>query len=131
MPELNIQLLTMVFLFNSRGEVLLLQRSSDVIKRPQEWDLPGGKVDFNEDPNLAVLRELKEETGLAAMDCQLFFVGSDLKPTYRVTLFYKANTLSEKIKLSHEHSIYKWVRIDEIANFKMPSNFIKASKEVS
>jgi ADP-ribose pyrophosphatase YjhB (NUDIX family) len=29
------------------------------------WTLPGGGVEFGEDPNLAVLRELEEETGLA------------------------------------------------------------------
>jgi 8-oxo-dGTP diphosphatase len=29
-----------------------------------EWTLPGGGVEFGEDPNLAVLRELGEESGL-------------------------------------------------------------------
>lgn len=28
------------------------------------WTLPGGGVEFGEDPNVAVLRELEEETGL-------------------------------------------------------------------
>jgi 8-oxo-dGTP diphosphatase len=29
------------------------------------WSLPGGGVEFGEDPGMAVLRELEEETGLA------------------------------------------------------------------
>ena len=29
-----------------------------------EWTLPGGGVEFGEDPNLAVMRELEEESGL-------------------------------------------------------------------
>jgi 8-oxo-dGTP pyrophosphatase MutT (NUDIX family) len=31
------------------------------------WTLPGGGVEFGEDPNAAVLRELEEETGLAGV----------------------------------------------------------------
>ena len=29
-----------------------------------KWELPGGKVDYNEDPNLTLKREIKEELGV-------------------------------------------------------------------
>jgi 8-oxo-dGTP pyrophosphatase MutT (NUDIX family) len=40
-------------------EVLLLLRTS-----PRAWELPGGAVEPGEEANVAVLREVKEETGL-------------------------------------------------------------------
>ena len=42
-----------------RKEVLLLLRTS-----PRAWELPGGAVEPGEAPDVAVVREVKEETGL-------------------------------------------------------------------
>ena len=39
--------------------ILLTQRKGV----PHIWELPGGKVEFNEEPSNTVVREVKEETG--------------------------------------------------------------------
>lgn len=43
-------------------KLLLIQRKKNTFKG--KWALPGGHVDYNEDPKKAVLRELKEETNI-------------------------------------------------------------------
>jgi 8-oxo-dGTP diphosphatase len=45
--------------------VLLLQRSSQERFLPDLWGLPAGKIRYGESPEAAVLRELKEEAGIA------------------------------------------------------------------
>jgi 8-oxo-dGTP diphosphatase len=49
-----------------RGDRILLSRLSPNVSRDELWTLPGGGLDHGEDPRDAVVREIHEETGLAA-----------------------------------------------------------------
>jgi 8-oxo-dGTP diphosphatase len=55
---------------------LLLVRVAPGYLSAGNWTLPGGGIDFGEDPAAAVLRELSEETGLVGEIKSLAFVDS-------------------------------------------------------
>jgi len=72
------------------GRVLLARRGIE--PRLGHWDLPGGFVEETEPPEVAVARELREETGLELEGAELMRI--DIEPygdrfvfsvTYRVT----------------------------------------------
>jgi ADP-ribose pyrophosphatase YjhB (NUDIX family) len=60
------------------GRVLLVRSSSPHINPPLWW-LPGGGIDFAESPEQTLLREFREETGLAIKDPILHDVASDVR----------------------------------------------------
>jgi 8-oxo-dGTP diphosphatase len=50
-----------------RDERILLSRLAPWITATEQWTLPGGGLDHGEDPRDAVVREIREETGLDAV----------------------------------------------------------------
>ena len=50
-----------------RDERILLSRLAPWITANEQWTLPGGGLDHGEDPRDAVVREIREETGLDAV----------------------------------------------------------------
>lgn len=57
-------------------QMLLCRLSERVGMNPGCWTLPGGGLDFGEDPEDAVVREFKEETGLLVQVSNLVAVNS-------------------------------------------------------
>lgn len=46
---------------DEEGKILLLHRNTP---KRQQWEIPGGKVDENEDAKKAAIREIREELGV-------------------------------------------------------------------
>jgi ADP-ribose pyrophosphatase YjhB (NUDIX family) len=57
-------------LIRDQKQILLIKRAGEVYKN--YWALPGGVIDYMEEPTEAILREIKEETGLTGSAIKLF-----------------------------------------------------------
>ncbi len=98
------------------GNILFLKRGDDDMNRPSEWDLPGGEADDGEDPAKAAIREADEKTGIPLKNPRLFFgIAADPhdQPKIRL-LFIEYVTSIPTVILSHEHSDFAWMSIDEV-----------------
>lgn len=60
------------------GRIALCRLSPRVAHAAGRWTLPGGGVEFGEDPAMTVARETREETGLTAVAHEVLHVGSKL-----------------------------------------------------
>ena len=111
--------------------LLLLQRSADV-SQPLTWTTPGGYIDGDEEPQKAILREVREETGLELDEKKLKYHG----PLYacvdgiQYPLHVFDTTLPDlpsKVTLSpREHSKHGWFPLKEVKGMPL----IKGLKDV-
>jgi type II secretory ATPase GspE/PulE/Tfp pilus assembly ATPase PilB-like protein/8-oxo-dGTP pyrophosphatase MutT (NUDIX family) len=111
-----------VFVIRHNGgdwRVLLLQRS-DTASRPGSWEIVYGKIDRDERPEHAAVRELREETGLDVHALYDVTVGSfylHASQTIQMTIIFAAFVAEDsQVTLSEEHQGYDWLSVDEACN---------------
>ena len=104
-----------VILFRDDGKILALKRTAEAPSRPLRWDLPGGDLNFGEDPAQGIVREVLEETGLLVERLEPFDTEAHINKDgeFWLTIAYKSNCTSDKIKLSYEHNEFKWMTLEE------------------
>ena len=116
-----------VIIQNSKGEILLGQRTKKPIFYPNFWGLPGGMIEYNEKITDAAKREIKEELGVEIKiikmsknvyedfpkkECRLHLIGV---PVY-------ASIIKGVPKPKDETKKVKWFKPNEIKKMKLAYN---------
>jgi len=103
------------------GKILVLKRSALDDHLPEVWETPGGGVDREENPQEALKREILEETGLVVTIGRPFNVFTFRKDTgeFKVGITFLCQYESGEMKLSEEHSEYRFIKPSEFA--ELPS----------
>ena len=90
---------------NERGEVLLL----DHVLRPKSgWGLPGGFINAGEQPDDAVRREIREETGLELRDIKIVRVRTLER---HIEIIFRAVGVGEPAVKSREITELGWFAV--------------------
>lgn len=104
-----------IIILNDEGKILSVRRSATCPTKPFGWDLPGGLVDEGEDIREAILREVKEEVGIAVGAPELLdvFNYTTEQGKYLLCIGYTARALSFDVILSYEHDQFGWLSKEE------------------
>lgn len=131
----------------------LLLHYPSVNKRGGHWEFPKGHVEAGEDDEKTMRREVQEETGLKDLEIvpgfkkyiKYFFRQykenipglKDNDKTrkvktpwiFKLVIFFIAETKTKDIKISHEHTGFDWLPIDEAIKKTTFKNSKKLLKE--
>ncbi|MHB1909118.1 MAG: bis(5'-nucleosyl)-tetraphosphatase [Nitrososphaerales archaeon] len=127
----------------SAGAVIVNEKNEErrylVLHYPAgHWEFPKGAVEKGETEQIAAKREIKEETGLKI---DSFYPGFRKKIEYKYrradglshkqVIFFLAMTRENEVKISFEHTGFKWLSFDQAMNILSFQNARSVLKEAN
>ncbi|HWO78435.1 MAG TPA: NUDIX domain-containing protein [Bacillus sp. (in: firmicutes)] len=99
----------------NEGKVLLVKRAEDEVGGGT-WECAGGKIEFGEQLESALIREVLEETGLSVtVERILYATTFHTDPTRQVVMLtYLCSSNSKAVTLSIEHTDSRWCTKEEM-----------------
>lgn len=117
---------TKAVIINDQGKILIIYKSNKDEVNPNDYDIPGGRLEFWEKIEDGIKREVKEELGIEVQiekpSRVRWFVKNDL---HLIWITFLAKYLGWKIALSFEHTNFMRKTKKEI----LDGNFPKRLKE--
>lgn len=114
-------------LIKHNGKYLLCKRSSDAKIAPGIWNIPAGKVKYNEGIEEALIRECEEETNLKVsnvcyLDCN--FINKEHK---RIVYLYVTEVadISDLRIDAGEFDEWQWIKAEDVDNYESVNPYIK------
>lgn len=90
----------------------------DRIEEPYQWEFIDGAIEFGEVPDKAVIRVIKEATGLDTMIDKILYTWSYmLGDECNIGISYLCIATSDEIQLSEDYTAFRWVTKNEMGNY--------------
>ncbi len=96
------------------NKVLLTKRNPEIFEG-NKWCIPGGHIDIGETPDEAVIREVKEETGLNVNKLKFLFYFTEFLPELKVhnlAIIFTGEP-EGKLKENEEVTEFGWFSIEK------------------
>lgn len=106
-------------IFNSQHEILISYRPPHAIQGDL-WEFPGGKIEANETPYDALIRELKEEVDIEVVTATPFECITHTYPEHTVVLHVWSVTEFKGEPHGKEGQIVRWVAPQALSTFTFP-----------
>ena len=104
------------------SRVLIVKRANDDEIGGGTWECVGGKIEFGEDLETALIREIKEEVGLTVtVEKILYATTFKTAPTRQIVILtYLCRSKNTNVVLSKEHSEYQWATKNRLKSLLTP-----------
>ena len=115
-------LVVAVALVDPDGRVLLAQRPSGK-HMAGLWEFPGGKIEAGERPEEALIRELREELGIAVQEACLapYTIASHTYDAFHLLMPLYLCRRWDGVPQARHHAALKWVKPRDMKDYPMPA----------
>lgn len=121
MDELKTNILVSIALIFNDNEEILITKRNHLTDQAGMWEFPGGKVENYETPEMALIREVKEEVDLNILGFSFLTKIQYRYPTKTVTLLvYKVDKYSGIAKCLESQEDMLWSSLKNLNKFKFP-----------
>ena len=108
-------------ILNSENEVLICRSN----KWNQKYVIPGGHIEAGEGMEEALIREVKEETGLEIYDIKILGITESIysesfqNQKHFIFVDFICRSDSKQVVLNEEAQSYQWIDLCEIENYEL------------
>lgn len=114
---------TKAIIFNVKGKVLIINKSVTEKINPKTIDIPGGRLEFGENPEDGLKREVLEEVGLEIdiiAPSRVWSMTKDDLYLVGITFSTICKNGKAEINLSDEHESFVWLSVSDIQKGEYP-----------
>ncbi len=109
------------FIEDSQGRLLILRHAKHELTKKPSWGLPGGHINWGEDPEESLKREVKEELGVAIIAREPILAWNKrISEKHQIINIGFRCDLANKtfdFKLSQDDDAYHWLKLAEIDQY--------------
>jgi|SRR6056297_3665775 len=122
------------------GAVILNSEAKVLICKSNKWNhkyvIPGGHIEAGESMEEALVREVKEETGLDVFEIELLGITESIysrsfqNKKHFIFVDFICRSNSNDVTLNEEAQSYEWINLTEIENYNLEKFTAKLLKEL-
>ena len=122
---MNANIVVKGIIFNRNfNRILLIQRSNDDPIGANTGENAGGNIEYGENPEEAIKREIREETGITEISIKnVAYVSLANGENPLLVIAYICESQTETVTLSNEHQAFMWADI-EVCKVMLPKTII-------
>jgi 8-oxo-dGTP pyrophosphatase MutT (NUDIX family) len=113
-------------LIRKGNQILMGKKPAGQGPYPDTWHIPGGGIELGEETcDEAIIREIKEETGLEVTNLQKIAWDTDVEPdkhseeTYYIFLEYSCDYVSGELSPDDDLQDLEWLDVDTLSTQKI------------
>lgn len=90
----------------------------DRIENPYQWEFVDGQIEYGEEPDKAVVRLIKEQTGLETVIDRIVYTWSYIVgDVHHIGISYECMALADEVLLSEELHDYRFVPKEQFRDY--------------